>query len=208
MRKLTIFVGLPGSGKSTEAYRLGSIDEEIAVIERDWIRKGLHGRRLGTRDQEDMVTTIQQASVKALLREDRHVIVADTNLRWTTIYQWQRIARSLKADLEIISLMDVPPQTCIQRDAQRDKSVGEDDPSGYKAKTIIYGLWEKFVISSLNLWVADMTSRVGGTNVLKAMERPTWLETPEGQETYNALLDIWHREFVRVCEGDGVTNFV
>lgn len=199
MPKFIVFVGEPGSGKSTIAAHLVEMDPTIATVERDWLRRMTHGKRLGTVDQENMISTIQQAAVKALLREGRDVIVSDTNLRWATIYQWQRIARSVGADLEIISLLDVMPATCAEQDAGREYPVGPE---------AIYGMWEKFIISTFDLHFAEMVRRAGHDQVLKVLKDVRWLETPDGRETYDVLLSLWGREFLRIQDGRIAENYM
>lgn len=119
--KLTLTIGLPGSGKSTWAYA-----QPLAlVVERDEIREELTGdRRDHTREVE--VSHIARMRVIAGLRLGFHVIVSDTNLKGRYRRQWERIAREVGAPYEEVSFLHVPVETCIARDAERPNPVGRD----------------------------------------------------------------------------------
>jgi predicted kinase len=125
MTLLLITRGLPASGKTTFARRL---QPDVVRVNRDDLRRMLHGRRLFTQHAESQVTHAQRASVEALLRVRASVIVDDTNLRAKTVREWAELAARFDASFEVHDFTDVPVDECVRRDADRpeDDRVGED----------------------------------------------------------------------------------
>ncbi|MDI6097813.1 AAA family ATPase [Actinoplanes sp. NEAU-A12] len=125
MTRLLITRGLPASGKTTFARKL---QPDVVRVNRDDLRRMLHGRRLFTQHSESQVTHAQRASVEALLRVRASVIVDDTNLRAKTVREWAEMAARFDASFEVHDFTDVPVDECVRRDADRpeDERVGED----------------------------------------------------------------------------------
>ena len=124
MTTLTITRGLPGSGKSTWAR-----EQPRAVrVNRDDLRRMLHGAPLGQGWAEVQVTVAQRAQVEALLRAGVSVICDDTNLRARVVRELGELALGCGADVVVRDFTDVPLEECIARDALRpdDTRVGED----------------------------------------------------------------------------------
>jgi predicted kinase len=130
MRKLVMCKGLPGSGKTTwakeEQKRLLAEGIIVYISTKDDIRESL--TRTGwswSREAEKDVIQCQNNDIKAALQvDDRVVIVADTNFGKHED-RLRGIANHLKVVFEVRDFTDVPLQTCIERDAQREKPVGE-----------------------------------------------------------------------------------
>jgi len=114
--RLLITRGLPASGKTTFARKL---QPGVVRVNRDDLRRMLHGRRLFTQWAEGQVTVIQRATVEALLRAKADVIVDDTNLRPRTVLQWAELAARFQATFEVHDFTDVPLEECLRRDAAR-----------------------------------------------------------------------------------------
>src|SRR3982751_4405733 len=125
MTRLLITRGLPASGKTTFARKL---QPQVVRVNRDDLRRMLHGQRLFTQWAEGQVTHAQRATVEALLRAHADVIVDDTNLRARTVREWAEVAARCDATFEVHDFTDVPLQECIRRDADRpaEERVGED----------------------------------------------------------------------------------
>ncbi|GAA0801971.1 phosphatase domain-containing protein [Spirilliplanes yamanashiensis] len=125
MTRLLITRGLPASGKTTFARKL---QPGVVRVNRDDLRRMLHGGRLFTQWAEGQVTAAQRASVEALLRAKTDVIVDDTNLRGRTVRDWAELAARFHASFEVHDFTDVPLDECLRRDAVRpeDDRVGED----------------------------------------------------------------------------------
>ena len=125
MTRLLITRGLPASGKTTFARKL---QPDVVRVNRDDLRRMLHGRRLFTQHAEAQVTHAQRASVEALLRVRASVVVDDTNLRAKTVREWAEMAARFGASFEVHDFTDVPVDECVRRDGDRadDDRVGED----------------------------------------------------------------------------------
>jgi predicted kinase len=117
--------GLPASGKTTFARTL---QPGVVRVNRDDLRRMLHGTRLYTQWAEGQVTTAQRAQVEALLRARVDVCVDDTNLRARTVRDWAELAARFGATFEVHDFTDVPLAECLRRDAERpaDDQVGAE----------------------------------------------------------------------------------
>jgi predicted kinase len=124
LTRLLITRGLPASGKTTFARKL---QPYVVRVNRDDIRRMLHGRRLFTQWAEGQVTAVQRAIVEALLRARADVVVDDTNLRPRTVREWAEVAARYDATFEVHDFTDVSLAECLRRDAERpdDEQVGE-----------------------------------------------------------------------------------
>lgn len=122
MTKLTILRGISGSGKSTWARQQNAI-----VTSRDSIRHGMldftydewYGWPVDRRnDMEGVVTELQNASIAALLKAGKDVIVDNTNIQWKFVKQIAKIGYRYGADVEI-KVFDVPLSVAQMRVAGR-----------------------------------------------------------------------------------------
>lgn len=125
MPRLLITRGLPASGKTTFARRL---QPHVVRVNRDDLRRMLHGRRLFTQWAEGQVSAVQRSMVESLLRARADVVVDDTNLRPRMMREWAEMAARRGATLEVHDFTDVPLAECLRRDAARPagEQVGED----------------------------------------------------------------------------------
>jgi len=124
MTTLTITRGLPGSGKTTWAnQQVGAVR-----VNRDELRRMLHGRYLGFARAEAQVTVAHRALVASLLEAGVSVICDDTNLSSAVVRELRALAAKAGADVVIKDFTDVPIEVCLARDATRpdDKRVGEE----------------------------------------------------------------------------------
>ncbi|MGC5287962.1 AAA family ATPase [Micromonospora sp. DT231] len=116
MTRLIATRGLPASGKTTFARTL---QPSVVRVNRDDLRRMLHGERLFTQWAEAQVTVVQRAQVEALLRARADVCVDDTNLRSRTLRDWAELAARHGAEFEVHDFTDVPLDECLRRDAAR-----------------------------------------------------------------------------------------
>ena len=116
MTRLIITRGLPGSGKTTYARTL---QPRVVRVNRDDLRRMLHGGRVLTQWAEWQVTISQRAQVEALLRHGTDVCVDDTNLRARTVRDWARLAANLGVAFEVYDFTHVPLDECLRRNATR-----------------------------------------------------------------------------------------
>lgn len=118
--KLVITVGLPGSGKSTYLARLG-----VNAISSDQIR------RLIADDPRDQTMNARIfATVRYLVRQRIAAGRPVTYVDATHLTPWERkpyvqLARQYKCELEAL-FFDVPIETCIARNQDRDRVVPEE----------------------------------------------------------------------------------
>jgi predicted kinase len=135
MARLIVTRGLPSSGKTTFARTL---QPRVARINRDDLRRMLHGVRLYAPWAEWQVTVAQRAQVEALLRAGVDVCVDDTNLRSRTVRDWARLAAGLGAKFEVYDFTHVPLDECLRRNALRpaEERVDED---------VIRSMHERFI---------------------------------------------------------------
>lgn len=124
MTTLTITRGLPASGKTTWARQQGG----AVRVNRDDLRRMMHGGHLGQGWAEVQVTLAQRAQVEALLRAGVNVICDDTNLRSRYVRELADLALICGAEVVVRDFTDVTVDECVARDAVRAEPdrVGED----------------------------------------------------------------------------------
>lgn len=115
--KVSITVGLPGSGKTTVAKLMHEDNpDDVILVSRDGLRAELfNGEGILSPYEENYVTKVQKGIVKDALRAGKHVIIHDMNLREKYRTQWAKIARNHGAEFEIIDLTSVELGECIDR---------------------------------------------------------------------------------------------
>lgn len=123
MRTMMIFKGLPGSGKSTEAAALVQKEPKRWVrINRDDLRSMVVGpgnNPHGDRDREDLVRNMKNELILQAFREGYDVILDDTHLVPSTVKKLHELAMSV-GDVKVIEKgVNVPVETCIERDSKR-----------------------------------------------------------------------------------------
>lgn len=131
MPTLYLTRGLPGCGKTTRARAFVAEDPARRIrVNRDDLRNMGHGARLGTSGQEDAVTALQHAGVRALLDARLSVVVDDTDLNPAHLRALRHIAMTHSVRCEVWDMTDVPLETCIERDCVRgargEPAVGEE----------------------------------------------------------------------------------
>ncbi|MFC0530903.1 phosphatase domain-containing protein [Phytohabitans kaempferiae] len=119
MPRLIITRGLPASGKTTFAKKL---QPGVVRVNRDDLRRMLHGERLYTTWAEGQVTTAQRALVEALLQARADVVVDDTNLSSRLVREWAQMATRYGATFEVHDFTDIPVEECVRRDADRPEA--------------------------------------------------------------------------------------
>lgn len=130
--KLTMTLGLAGSGKSTWA----ASQKDAVVITKDDIRAELF-QKDWFYDKEKEVVRIRDFRISQALSKGLDVISADTNLAPKHEQALRAIAKRYKATFEIKSFLDVPIETCIARDKARDE--------GRVGEKVIRGMAEDFL---------------------------------------------------------------
>lgn len=131
MVKLIITRGVSGSGKSTWAR-----EQNAAVVSRDDIRVSQFGSdnqdyytvdKKVLFEKENLVTVIQDATIAALLRAGKDVIVDNTNTEWKFVKALAKIGHRAGAEVEV-KVFDVPLNVAQERAAMRARLGGRDVP--------------------------------------------------------------------------------
>ena len=121
--KLIILCGIPGSGKTTYANKYTKQDVNAIHLSSDAIRKELYGDENIQGNPSEVFLLMQKRSVEAL-NNGYNVIYDATNItrkdRQGIISVCPRFA---KIECHIIW---APIETCIERDAARDRTVGKE----------------------------------------------------------------------------------
>lgn len=119
--ELIYTVGLPGAGKTTWALaRIGAAGPgEMVRLNRDDLRRSMHGMPHYLPITEQQVTLVQHAGIAALLGAGVTVIVDDTNLDPEHTAALAAIAQHHNARLTVRDFTGVPVDECIARDLRR-----------------------------------------------------------------------------------------
>ncbi|WP_431728504.1 AAA family ATPase [Verrucosispora sp. TAA-831] len=121
--ELVVTRGLPASGKSTWAARwVAAASADRACVDRDSVRVMMHGRWIGTPEQEQQTSIVCHGAVLGLLRAGISVVAGDTNLdeapdgHLTALWD---IADRTRSSFRVVDFTAVPLEVCIERDAAR-----------------------------------------------------------------------------------------
>ena len=123
-RRVKILIGIPGSGKSTWTKEFIMKNPEWVKISRDDFRFMLRNSPVLDFKGENMVTSMVTESARKALLSGYDVILDNTHCQLRYITSTVESLNDL-ADIEYM-YFDVPLKTCIERDALREKKVGED----------------------------------------------------------------------------------
>lgn len=122
MPKIYATIGLPGSGKST--YAVQQCEKGGARrANRDDIRFHLFGEYVGV--DERAVSAYQDELVEAILAAGLDVWIDDTNLSGRARRHVRELAETHGVEVVWVDFTDVPLEVCIERDANRERNVGE-----------------------------------------------------------------------------------
>lgn len=125
MSHLIICRGLPGSGKSTWANREVAKDRKNRIrVNRDSLRLMAHDGVFEKGLTEQFIITARNVLIEKFLKQGMTVINDDTNLPKRNVSELIKIANKMGASWEIEDFTDVPLDLCIDRDLNRENSVG------------------------------------------------------------------------------------
>lgn len=121
--KVIILVGLPASGKSTWTLDKLRQDSNWIRVSRDEFRFMLRNTPMTEPKLEEMIGRLVEHAIIQALKKRCNVIVDNCHVKASYINEILRLVEFM-ADVEFM-VFDVPAKKCIERDAQRAKSVGE-----------------------------------------------------------------------------------
>jgi predicted kinase len=119
MAKLIIMRGLPGSGKSTKAEEIIKAHGNCVRINKDLLRTMLHFDKF-SRVNEGQTREASILLAKHFLANNVNVVIDDTNLNPKTFQAW----KDAHDNVEVIDV-SASVSECVDRDFNRDRSVGE-----------------------------------------------------------------------------------
>lgn len=158
MSKLTINIGLPASGKSTESEKKILSDGNTVRINKDLLRTMLHFDKF-TGKNEGLTRDASRVLAKFYLTNSTNVIIDDTNLNPSTKQSWVDLAKECDAKIEYLDMTHVSVNECIDRDSKREKRVGKHVIQKMALQYLEYMKGEKVVICDLDGTLCDIEHR-------------------------------------------------
>lgn len=134
--KAFVLVGLPGSGKSSWAYKF--MDDElknhghmIIRINNDVIRNSIYytlGHRNWSKKIEEEVRTVREDMIRICSESNTDIIVDNTHMNSFSFNQIQEFCKSCGYEVEVKDFRHVSVEECIRRDSLREgiEKVGEE----------------------------------------------------------------------------------
>src|SRR4030042_5154197 len=117
--KIVMMKGLPASGKSTIARKLVYSDNFVR-INRDDLRKMMFNSKWSGA-KEDLVIKTEAQMILMSVKDNRNVVIDDTNLGDKNLARWENLAKSLNVNFEVNNLTTVSVEDCIARDFLRNR---------------------------------------------------------------------------------------
>ena len=120
--KMLVLRGIPASGKSTFAKKLIQDQPHWYRLNDDLLREMLHGDLPFSGKREKFVRAANKATVRALLENQRNVVIDNTNLTDGHYERWKNVADEFGAECAL-HVMGTPLVECVQRNVDRGLTV-------------------------------------------------------------------------------------
>lgn len=156
---MTIFRGLPASGKTTKSLELMKKHGNTVRINKDSLRTMLHGDVFNGYN-ESITRSMSRMIAKECLRDGINVIIDDTNLNPRTEKSWTDLAVELNSKIEYQNMSDISVEECIKRDETREKKVGKSVIQKMGLQYLDYWKGQKVVISDLDGTLCNIDHRL------------------------------------------------
>ena len=140
---LTIYRGLPGSGKTVDA-RTRQVERplgDVVRVNRDDLRAMLFSKSYrGTPipEIENVVTRVQHDMIRTLLELGVDVLCDDTNLNPEFLPLLHEVAHRAGAEIQVVDLTGVDYWECIMRDRRRSDE-------HYVGGDVIEDMWRRYL---------------------------------------------------------------
>lgn len=142
MKTAYLFVGMPGCGKSYAAAELLKVQPELAVIERDAIRKKMYleeGKEFSWDSwdfgREGEVTAIVDSEIAEAAAAGRDIVISDTNLN--PVYRRRFYTKFKKLNYRIeLWVFGTSEELYRSRNSNRDPSLVVNDAAMAKMKEL------------------------------------------------------------------------
>ena len=121
--EVILCIGAPGSGKSTWAIDFVKKNPSYIRTSRDDFRFMLKGTPMCEPKVESLINELQKQTILNALGCNLSVVIDNTNLKIKYINEFINMVKEY-ANISY-RLFDIPLKTCIERDLNRDKKVGE-----------------------------------------------------------------------------------
>lgn len=118
MSKIVLTRGLPASGKSTWAKKFVKLYPNTVRVNRDDIRAQMYPISDYRDIDEDLITEVETAMVRAALRQDKQVVVDAMHLQQRYINRWQRLGYPIE-----IREFRTPLEVLLRRNDEREVKV-------------------------------------------------------------------------------------
>lgn len=134
-KKIIVLQGLPASGKSTWAKAWANEDSKNRVrFNRDDVRNMLGAYWVPSR--ESLINEMYLAFLHSSMVEGFDIVIDNMNLNKAAVAEieeevkafnkWISLSKSdVRYKVEYKSFLEVPLETCIERDSKRDNPIGE-----------------------------------------------------------------------------------
>ncbi|MDW6066156.1 AAA family ATPase, partial [Streptomyces sp. FXJ1.4098] len=122
--------GLPASGKTTWARTWTAENARAGCVSTGRPARHARFQRAHQGRHREARDGSPDATVLKLLRQGYDVVCDDTNLPQRVARDLARLADRAGAELQVHDFTHVPLETCLERDAAREASVGEDTIRG------------------------------------------------------------------------------
>lgn len=130
---LEVLQGLPASGKTTHAKKLVQQGNWVRV-NKDDLRAMMDESVHSKANEKRVIRTRNQIAIDALAN-GKNVVIDDTNLNPVHIKELSMLAEQMDAIFHV-TFLDTPIETCLERNASREKPVPE---------SVIWDMYNKYL---------------------------------------------------------------